>query len=91
MPCSYYLPGEEVAVLSKRLSKVTAIACALCKQIEMNGNQVPVVAEAWWKEHKEMDRQREADEARREHRDTKKAEALAKLTPEEREMLGFHK
>jgi hypothetical protein len=71
------------------------LAEALCKVLqehekrgEMGCFDKPTLE--WWEEHKRRDAARVAEDLRRATKARKKAEALAKLTPYERRLLGLH-
>ncbi len=70
------------------------VAEALCKVMqehEARGEMGCFDAEAlaWWEEHKRRDRQRLAQDLANAELKNKRAEALAKLTPFERQLLGL--
>jgi hypothetical protein len=67
----------------------TRVACEYLGGLEAANLKIPAYAREWWEEHKELDRQREAEKA--EHRKAKqiKNAAMKKLTKEERTALGL--
>jgi len=96
MPC---LSGPSEAELwhEERLKndRVTALLCALCQRIE-EGPSSKVINEdpalvAWWQEHKRLDAERKAQEARDFRRKRVAEEARSKLTREERIALGIER
>ena len=88
MPCHDFenvtqeqiLHDREMDKVRKKLDEVTRIACELFKLLDSNhtwfAGNVSKEALAWWHDHKKKDFLRV------------RQEALAKLTPEEREVLG---
>jgi predicted RNA-binding protein Jag len=91
MPCQddgqgeYYARKERQAT-QVRLDRVTEMLCRLCSQ---NADRLPGDINEWFRKHQEADRKRLAAELAAEVAAQKKAAALAKLTPEEKRMLGL--
>lgn len=85
MPCMDAGPSPEQERLdAKRREQAEAdrhvmarLACDYCRLIERGSESIPAWAQDWWKRHKKDDDKR----IRR--------EAIAKLTPEERRVLGI--
>lgn len=67
---------------------LTRLACDRCREIEARGGVVPEWAREWWELHKKIDASL-ASSPRKQREATIRAEALAKLTKEEREELGL--
>jgi DNA-directed RNA polymerase specialized sigma24 family protein len=93
MPCTYYSDGELHRMTRDELDKATRL---LCKMVNHFGI-VPGDAElaAWKVDHDAMDAKRTAaDQAERERRKIREEERekrdalLARLSPEERKILG---
>ena len=98
MPCSYYLPGEEAQIardqhrkVREELDRVTRLLCAVMTEFgEPDTYRDLALAEdipelgQWWKEHQEMDRQRETAERLRKAQD--RAQALDDLERMEEEV-----
>ncbi len=62
------------------ITKLTQLLCSLCKTVEDDTCvDIPDEVEKWWRAHQEVDRKA---------RLKRKAEILAKLTPEERAILS---
>lgn len=65
----------------------------LCKQLRLLEKEAPHLIDpdlqAWWDEHKDWDRKREKKEKAQAKAEDEKKAALAKLSPKERELLGF--
>jgi hypothetical protein len=93
MPCSDWSEYDRIATPELRVSEreverltekvhfLTAQLCWAMNEVDNYGaSAVPAELERWWKEHKMLDERR--------RQEVKKA-ALAKLTPEERELLGL--
>lgn len=92
MPCrddrSSYDYSEE------RADKMTRIACkAMTELVDQGRAEFLLIRDdevrEWWTAHQEFDRQRRAEEYQRETEDALKKEALAKLTDEEKQLLGL--
>jgi len=83
MPCTVDTRAEdehELRALIAERNELTRMLCALIKLIPSStAHKVPGFVE-WWNKHKEDDAKRRA---------RLKQEALAKLTEDEREALGF--
>jgi hypothetical protein len=82
--------------LKKQCDRLTVFAYLAMDTLEKNGIEDFVLLKnddlrAWWKSHKEAMTQEAADKAERLRRYELKQQALAKLTPEEREALGIKK
>lgn len=87
MPCTYYTPEEERQLAAREtekykaeLDKVTRLLCDVCRAFGPD-DKTHFFSEvrglkSWWSKHKKKD----ANRIRK--------EALAKLTPEERKVLG---
>jgi hypothetical protein len=91
MPCNdggptYYM-GEDSPHHRKKIDDLTALLCEACKHIPP-GNMPPAVGK-WYAAHLEWDRKREEQEALMVARIKAKQAALAKLTPEDRQILGL--
>lgn len=88
MPCTCYgYPDPEPDIHSGSL------ADALCKVLQEHEarGEMGCFDEAtlkWWEDHKERDRARVEEDLREAERRNARAEALAKLTPFERKLLG---
>jgi len=68
---------------------LTRLACSYCKELESKGAPVPSFAKDWWTTHKIEDEMREEREKQARIAKAKKKQALNKLTPAERALLGF--
>jgi hypothetical protein len=91
MPCRDDF-GEAEAARQQidRLHLATRVACSACGLLEQIGKlaHLPVESQNWWDKHKRADearRRREEEEKRQEDR---RREIIARLTPEERKLLG---
>jgi hypothetical protein len=99
MPCRDYESdswdySSENRKLKDRADKLARIACKAMTALEENGIEDFLVLKdeevrEWWAAHKEADRRAEAKRLEKERRERVKAEALAKLSTEERELLGL--
>lgn len=94
MPC--YDASEEdyrradASEAKARLDLATRVACKALRYLEGMGASFPDSETArWWMEHKEQDTLRIQREQEERKAKKKKKAALAKLTPEERKLLGL--
>ena len=96
MPCrdyetDYHDDSEE---LKEQCDRLARIACKAMQELEANGIEDMLVLKDdevrdWWMAHKEADRKEREKREKRERRERVKAEALAKLSKEERDVLGI--
>ena len=103
MPCMSYdtnwandSSNIEVKRLKKEADKLARIACKAMTQLEKSGRADFILIEdeeirEWWAAHKEADRKERARVAEIERKERVKAEALARLSDEEKELLGLTK
>ena len=99
MPCRDYESdrGYEMREHYKeQCDKLARIACAAMEELERQGKEDFLILKneevaQWWAKHKEADRKEKARVAEEERRARVKAEALARLTEEEKELLGLNK
>lgn len=103
MPCMSYdtewanrSSDRDIRVLKKEADKLARIACKALQALEDMGKEDFLLLKddevrVWWTAHKEADRKaREAEEAKRAKAEAK-ARVLAKLTDEEKILLGLKK
>lgn len=104
MPCQSYDNSwdrssddrDKIRELKKQADMLARIACKALGELENNKIEDMLLLKddevrEWWLKHKEDDRKaKEAREAK-ERREAKKAAALAKLSEEEKELLGIAK
>jgi hypothetical protein len=77
--------------LAEQATTVTRLLCQLCESIDKNQVEImPPAVKVWWNKHKEIDKKRKLEEQIQKTLDHKKKEALNKLTPEERHLLGIY-
>jgi len=89
MPCesgpSYDPSGD--------LDKVTRILCGVLRKLsdyEISPNKLlDAEGQEWWQEHQAQDARREAAERAAQEREQRRQDALAKLSPEEKSLLGL--
>lgn len=101
MPCRDYesdswSSSAEVARYKEQADRLARIACKAMSELERNGIEDMLVlrddeVREWWMKHKEADRKRREAEERAAYRERVKAEALSKLSDEEKEILGITK
>jgi hypothetical protein len=103
MPCRDYESDSwgydssaEVRKLKAQADKLARIACKAMDALEEAGKEDFLLLKddevrKWWAEHKEADRKEQARIAEKLRRERVKEEALAKLSSEERELLGLGK
>ena len=101
MPCrdyeddrSYHDYDSEVRSLRKQNDRLARIACkAMTTLEELEKEDFLLLKDEevreWWKKHKEADAKAAAARAEKERRERIKKEALAKLSAEERAILGI--
>lgn len=92
MPCRD--SGDDYAdslIAQQRLNAATAAACDALGVLERGGEigHVSGVTERWWAAHKLADAQRRARESQELERLRLRAEAIKKLTPTEKALLGI--
>ena len=104
MPCQSYDNSwdsgnddrRKIRELKKQTDMLARIACKALTELEENKIEDMLLLKddevrEWWLKHKEDDRKaKEAREAK-ERREAKKSAALAKLSEEEKELLGILK
>ena len=102
MPCQSYGDdwtrendsSRKLKALKKEADMLARIACKALTELEANGVEDLLLLKddevrTWWKKHKEDDAREQARVAEIERKERVKAEALAKLSSEEREILGI--
>jgi len=95
MPCSDGgVPYENTSRSKDREDRLARIACAAMTALEELGKEDFLLLKndevrEWWAAHKEFDRQRRAKEAETERLLQVTAEAMMKLTDEEKKVLGL--
>jgi hypothetical protein len=102
MPCQSYGDdwtrendsGRKLKALKKEADMLARIACKALNELEANGIEDLLLLKddevrAWWKKHKEDDAREQARVAELERKKRVREEALAKLSSEERELLGI--
>ena len=103
MPCMSYSTNwakssndRDIRVLKKEADKLARIACKALQALEAMGKEDFLLLKddevrLWWAEHKEADRAaREAEEEKQRRREAKER-VLARLTDEEKILLGLKK
>ena len=102
MPCrdydsdSWSTPSTENRKLKEQADMLARIACKAMTALEENELEDFLLLKddevrAWWLKHKEADRKEKARIAEQERRERIKADALNRLTDEEKEVLGLTK
>lgn len=96
MPCRDYETDyhDDAEELKEQCDRLARIACKAMEELERNGIEDMLVLKDdevrdWWMAHKEADRKAREKREKKERRERVKAEALAKLSEEEREVLGI--
>ena len=101
MPCQSYdsswddgSDARKIRELKKQADMLARIACKALTELENNKIEDVLLlrddeVRAWWKKHKEDDAREQARLAEIERKKRIKEEALAKLSHEERELLGL--
>lgn len=103
MPCQSYDSSwddgsdtRKIRELKKQADKLARIACKALNELEKNGIEDLLLLKddevrTWWKQHKEDDAREQARLAEIERKERIKAEALASLSDEAKELLGLSK
>lgn len=102
MPCQSYDSSwdsgdddrRKIRELKKQADMLARIACKALTELENNKIEDMLLlrddeVRVWWKKHKEDDAREQARVAEAERKKRMKEEALAKLSTEERELLGL--
>ncbi len=79
---------HDCSEVQSRLNLATEAACAALRDLEAAGLPIPNEARKFWHEHKVLDAARTELTERARRTAEKRKQALAKLTPEERAILG---
>lgn len=95
MPCQSDPSDYADNSIRNELNMVTRLLCALCGELEAAGQslyigKVPYLL-SWWEAHKLRDAERKVREAKQAENDRRTRQALDKLTPEERVLLGLQR
>ena len=103
MPCMSYdtnwanrSSDRDIKVLKKEADKLARIACKALQALEDMGREDFLLLKddevrTWWAAHKEADRKARAAEEEKQRRKEAKERVLAKLTDEEKVLLGLKK
>lgn len=103
MPCMSYdtnwansSSDSDIRRLKKETDKLARIACKALAALEAMGKEDFLLLKdnevrEWWAEHKEADRRAREAEERKQALKAAKARALAKLSDEEKVLLGLKK
>lgn len=104
MPCQSYdsrwddydSDRDKIRELKKQADMLARIACKALQELEDNKiSEVLLLKDdevrEWWAKHKEADRKERERVAELERRERVKKEALARLSAEEKELLGLAK
>lgn len=92
MPCRDpgYDPWERSRADVQKIDKLTRLLCTTLGSMHSKDiNNLPKDVQNWWWEHQAADRRRQLREAEEREKKKKKSEALKKLSPEERKLLGI--
>ena len=103
MPCQSYdsswddgSDSRKIRELKKQCDMLARIACKAMTELEKNEVEDMLILKddevrTWWKQHKEDDAREQARLAEIERKERIKAEALASLSDEAKELLGLKK
>lgn len=72
---------------TETLDQDTARLCKKCQEVDVTKYSLEL--QIWWRDHQAADKRRLEEELKAKADDKAKAEALEKLTPYERELLGL--
>lgn len=101
MPCQSYDTNwahdsndRDVKRLKKEVDKLARIACEALTELEKTGKADFLILKndelrEWWEAHKEADRKEQARLVEEERKERIREEALARLSEEEKELLGL--
>lgn len=94
MPCYHTGSAEGDANLAaeearREVTTLTRLLCQACERLEAHDIIMTRDVKSWWDRHKEIDATRRAAERALSEQEVRKAKALAKLSREERELLGL--
>lgn len=94
MPCRDWEDGfrTDEGYSAAKVDKLTRMLCYLCNAVQINdGRLIKANKELsdWWKEHRVADAKRRKAEADKLAKQKLKQAALAKLTDEEKRVLGL--
>ena len=91
MPCQYYSPEEERAIVNAELDKLTRLLCEATKLIDFKKVREEMSQElwAWIFDHAQEDEKRHKKERTETKRKLKRKKALTKLSKADRKALGL--
>lgn len=95
MPCRDYDDGLSTYQIQQiKIDTLTRMLCETLTHVDESGyktilNKRSKEVTQWWNEHQERDRKRRIAEGAELRRKSDKKAALAKLTPQERKLLGL--
>ena len=96
MPCMSYDddPGASLREQKKKTDMLARIACKALTELEKEGHADFLLLKdeevrSWWEAHKIADAKAQAKKLEQEERERVKQEALAKLSPLEKKVLGI--
>ena len=96
MPCMSYddTPGVSEREWKKKTDKLARIACKAMTELEKQGRADFLLIDdtevrEWWEAHKIADAKAQAKRLEQQERERVKQEALAKLSPLEKKVLGI--
>jgi hypothetical protein len=75
------------SVYKEHLDKATAELCSRLSKTDVTKYSLEM--QVWWRDHQEADKARKVVESVQRKQNKEKEEVLAKLTPEERKLLGL--
>ena len=93
MPCRSDYQEETASEKKEREHRAVMqeLACTYCKMLEAIGQTVPQFAVEWWTRHLAFDRAAAARKVKEAEKATAKAEALNKLSDDDKKALGLNK
>lgn len=91
MPCMTYSAEEQLSQTSREVLRLHRLLCKAYSIIEKAGKveDMPDDLRSAYEHHKTVDRERKEQQAIQRYQNKLKREALSKLTPEERKVLGY--
>ena len=90
MPCRDWNDVPNCSYEQRKITELTQMLCSCCKEIErFNGPTIPRDTTTWWIAHKKEDAARIQAEKEHKRKDVIKKQVLAKLTKQEKDILGL--
>ena len=90
MPCRDYRDDDcDCSAEQRTIDSLTQMLCLAVKNLEAKNIPVPSQIDLWWQAHKREDAARLQAERERKDKQARKAAILAKLSKEDKKLLGL--